>query len=374
MVRQSSEEKKIDVTQNEGISYEDAGVSIKAADAVKARMGGLLATEDPDVLNGVGPFASLYRLPLEQYQRPILVFKTDEPGSKQKLAVEHGYLPSLCEDLIHHLLNDVLAMGARPLIVQDAIICGELDPDTVELIVNSLADACKAQDCALVGGETSEQPGILGAGTYVLTASCIGLVEESRIVDGRAIKEGDTLLAFASNGLHTNGYSLVRALIAREADLLRESLKGESFLDVIMRPHRCYGEALKLPLEKGTITGLAHITGGGLQGNVRRIMPHGLCAEIDLSAVRVLPIFQAIRDRARASDEEMLKTFNLGVGMVASVRPDNAEEVRRSVVASGVDCYDLGRVVAGDGPVAFARSLDWTLRRKVEPPPQDEWP
>lgn len=329
------------------------------ADAVKARMAASLKSSDPGVLNGVGPFASLYRLPLDKYERPVLVFKTDEPGSKQKLAMEQGRLGSLCQDLIHHLLNDVLAMGAMPLVLQDAIICGRLEAEKVEGIVKALADACRAQHCSLIGGETSEQPGVLAEGIYVLTASCIGLVEEDRIVDGKAIREGDRLLALASNGLHTNGYSLVRALLEQDPSLADHPVDGTTFLEAILTPHLCYRTALSPVLNAGLATGLAHITGGGIAGNVRRIMTAGLSAQIDLSRLEILPIFNLIRERAGVDDAEMLKTFNLGAGMVAVVRPEDVQPVVRAVMAAGVTCYDIGNVSAGVEPVTLSGSLEW---------------
>ena len=343
-----------------GYSYEQAGVNIDVADATKRAMARSIDRGDPRVLNRVGAFAALVDGRFAAYREPILVLKTEEPGSKQKLAFQHGRVTSICQDLINHLIDDILVMGAEPLYVQDCIICGKIEPDVVKGLVAGMAEACRAQGCVLVGGETSEQPGVVDAGLYILSASIVGVVERSRIIDGQRIREGDVVLAAASSGMHTNGYSLVRALMAAQPDLPGRDVAGESFLDAIMRPHRCYRDALAGVVADERLHGLAHITGGGIAGNLNRILPGELDARIELDRIRILPVFQAIREAGQVADPEMLKTFNLGVGLTVVVDPAFADECCRAMAAAGADCYPIGRITAGGTQkVDFAGALNW---------------
>jgi phosphoribosylformylglycinamidine cyclo-ligase len=349
------------MAEREGLSYAAAGVDIAAADAAKAAMSASLGTADRRVLNRIGAFATLFDARFPGYEQPVLVMKTEEPGSKQKLALQYGRVESLCEDLIHHLINDIIVMGATPLSVQDAIICGQLDGAIVNRIVAGLAAACRAQGCALTGGETSEQPGVLDAGTYILVANAVGVVERAKIVDGSRIAAGDVVLAVASNGLHTNGYSLVRALLAREPALAAVDVAGEPFLDAILRPHRCYYQPVRGLFDRPELHGMAHITGGGIEGNLRRIVPSSLHARIDLGAITPLPIFRVIRERGGVDDADMLRTFNLGVGLTLVVAAAAVDGVRRHLADWDCACWPVGVIEAGgaDGEVVFAGVLGW---------------
>ncbi len=205
----------------EHFSYKKAGVDIEVATDTKRAMARSLETGDKRVLNKIGAFASLFDASFPEYEHPVLVLKTDEPGSKQKLAFEHNRISSICYDLVNHLVNDVIVMGATPLAVLDVVVCGKLEKEVVVQIVESISKACKEQGCVLVGGETSEQPGVIEARTYVLAGSIVGVVEKSKVIDGSNIQEGDSILAVASNGLHTNGYSLVRSLIEHKPEVMR---------------------------------------------------------------------------------------------------------------------------------------------------------
>jgi len=343
------------------LSYEKAGVSITAADQTKAAMAPWVATGDERVLNRLGAFASLFEASFPDHREPVLVLKTEEPGSKQKLAFQNGQRRSLCYDLVNHLINDIAVMGAQPLSVQDAIICGKLEPDVVTELVRSIAEACREQGCTLTGGETSEQPGVLEAGTYILTASVVGVVEKSQVIDGTRIVPGDRVIALASNGLHTNGYSLVRALLAQDPELARRPVEGEPFLQVVLRPHLCYYHALRGLFRNEALHGLAHITGGGIEGNLRRIMPPGLQAHIDLSTLRIPGVFRTIREAAEAADEDMLRTFNMGVGLIAVVAVAAAEAISAHLERSGCQSYAIGEVTAGsmDRPVVLDGTMAW---------------
>lgn len=348
----------------EGLSYKKAGVDIDTADATKRQIATALETTNTRVLNRVGAFASLLDGSFPDIKHPILVFKTEEPGSKQKLAVEQGRYESLCYDLVNHLINDVIAMGATPLFLQDAIICGKLEKEVVTRFVSAMAAACREQDCALVGGETSEQPGMIAPGLYVLTASAIGVVERDFVIEGSAIREGDAVLALPSNGLHTNGYSLVRALLAERPEIAQQDIVGTRFLDAILEPHRCYWQALRgffgRPASETGLHGLAHITGGGIAGNLNRILPSGLDAAIDLEALRVLPLFHFLRDQTNNSDADMMRTFNMGVGMTVVVASDAVQTVQAHLAAQGIaDSYPIGRVVSGMGQVVLEGALSW---------------
>ena len=345
------------------MSYAAAGVDIAAADAAKRDMARLLAPRDPRILNGVGPFATLIDATFPEYRHPVIVFKTEEPGTKQKLAVAHGAYRSLCFDLVNHLVNDIVVMGAAPVAVQDAIICGSLQPEAVAALVAGLAEACRAQECSLTGGETSEQPGVLEPGTYVLAASVVGVVEYAKVIDGSRIGAGDTVLALASNGVHTNGYSLVRRLLDADPSLAGRTLGKHSVLDALLVPHRCYLPALRPCLAGDNLHGLAHVTGGGIAANLSRVLPPGTAAEIDLSRIVVPEIFAALRAAGALPDAEMLRVFNCGAGMLAVVAAGSEGEVRSAAGAAGVACYPVGRIVAADAAapdrVAFRGALRW---------------
>ena len=309
----------------DGLSYSKAGIDITYTDTIKKEMAKHLETKDKRVLNGLGPFASLYDIKFPNIENPVLVLKSEEPGSKQKLAMEYGYTESICHDMINHLVNDIVVMGATPLAVLDTIVCGNAEKDTIKTLVKGVSDACKENECSLVGGETSIQPLVVDAGVYVLTSSIAGIVEKSKVIDGSAIEEGDVVLAIASNGLHTNGYSLVRLLMDKMPQIKLDKIDGLTFIEQIMKPHTPYYKSIKGLFDKDVIHGMAHITGGGIEGNLCRVIPEGLSAKIDLSKLRILNLFKYIRNNGNISDEEMLRTFNCGVGFKYQVNNSHLE-------------------------------------------------
>jgi phosphoribosylformylglycinamidine cyclo-ligase len=332
-------------------------VDIDVANDTKAGLGAVLDGKDPRVLNRVGAFASLFRLDLRGFEEPVLVMKTEEPGSKQVLAAQHDRIESVCFDMINHLINDCVVMGAEPLAVQDLIICGRMEKSIVTRIVAACAAACAAQGCALTGGETTEQPDVVPPGTYILGSSVIGIVERARIVDGARIERGDVVIALASSGPHTNGYTLIRDLLKRDPTLGAETVGGRTFLDAVLEPHRCYYPALKGLFARELVTGLAHITGGGIRENLDRILPPDLDASVDLSAYRIPPVFERIRRAASAPDADMLRTFNLGVGLTVVCRPRDSAAVLAHLAEHGQEAYAIGEVVPGTGIVACRGSL-----------------
>ena len=341
-----------------GLTYEKAGVDITHTDSIKRGIAEYVAPRNPRVLNGLGPFASLYDVRFDDIEYPVLVLKSEEPGSKQKLAVQYGYIESVCHDMINHLVNDIAVMGAKPLAVLDTIVCGEADGDMITTLVKGISEACRENECDLVGGETSIQPGVLDKGIYILTASVAGIADRANIIDGSKIVPGDKIIAVASNGLHTNGYTLVRALMDSTPDILQEKPGGETFVEAIMKPHTPYYKALKSLFGYSQVHGMAHITGGGIEGNLSRIIPEGLSASIDLGRVEVLPVFGCIRAHGGVEDSEMLKTFNCGVGLI--IVADAASEAAVSkVAAEHYRCYTIGEIIRGQQPVTFTNSLTW---------------
>jgi len=343
----------------EHLSYAGVGVDIDATDAAKSEMAKSVDCGDPRVLNRLGAFASLVEGRFEGLKHPILVFKTDEPGSKQKLAFELGRLPTIACDLVNHLVNDVIVMGAEPLYMQDCVVCGAFDAKLTTTLVRELAAACREQGCVLVGGETSVQPGVVVDGAYVLSASAIGVVDKDKILDGSAIREGDVIVGIASDGLHTNGYTLVRKLLERKPRLKDHKIGGDTFLDIVMRPHKCYYKAVRGLFGMPGLKGLAHITGGGIQGNLNRILPVSLDASVDLSALKVPEIFDFLRREANVPDADMLRTFNLGVGMTLVCSAEATQAVIAHLTDSECLAYPIGEIVQGEKQVKCRGGIEW---------------
>lgn len=347
------------MAEQEKLTYARAGIDIDETDDMKRKMAESLQTNDGRVLNSLGAFASLFDFKFPEYDHPVLVMKTEEPGSKQKLAVRHNRIRSICYDMVNHLVNDIIVMGAKPLAVQDAIICGSVEKETIGEIVDAVAAACNEQDCVLTGGETSIQPGVLEPGSFILTSSIVGIVDKANIIDGSAIRKGDVVLGIASNGVHTNGYTLIRAIIDRKPDILGEPIGEESFLEAIMKPHLCYYHPLKGLFGLAGLHGMAHITGGGIEGNLNRVIPAGLNASVDLAAIKILPVFNRIREAGDVDDRDMLRTFNLGVGMALVVDSGIVSQVQRHLSGFGMSSAIIGDITEGDKQVVYRNRLSW---------------
>ncbi|OGG58352.1 phosphoribosylformylglycinamidine cyclo-ligase [Candidatus Kaiserbacteria bacterium RIFCSPHIGHO2_01_FULL_55_17] len=347
------------MTAKKKLSYKASGVDRDTENETKEGMARALETSDQRVLNKIGAFASLFDGSFPEYKHPVLVLKTEEPGTKQLLAFKYDSVETICADLVNHLVNDAIVMGARPLSIQDCIICGKVEKPVVLRIVNAFAEAAKQNECTLTGGETSWQPGTIAEGVYVLTASIVGVVEKENIIDGSKIREGDIVLALPSSGVHTNGISLVRKIMKESPDIEKEVINGKPFMQAVLTPHRAYYKALKGLFEKKGLAGLAHITGGGMQENLNRILPGGTSAEIDLSKVQILPIFKTLKNFGQLDDADMLRTFNMGVGMIAVVQKDFADEAKAHVAKEGIETYEIGTIIRGDKTVRFTGSLRW---------------
>ena len=345
-------------SEDTGLTYSKAGVDISYTDSIKSEMAGYINSSNPRVLNGLGPFASLYDIQFDEIKNPVLVLKSEEPGSKQKLALKYGYTESICHDMINHLVNDITVMGAKPLAVLDTIICGNAEKDTIKSLIKGISEACRENECDLVGGETSIQPGVVDKGVYILTASIAGIVDKHKIIDGSKIQSGDKVLALASNGLHTNGYSLVRLLMDTMPQIENEQLGNETFLEVIMKPHLPYYKGVKGLFSNDSVHGMAHITGGGIVGNLSRIIPEGLSAQIELDKILIPPIFKYIKANGKVTENEMLKTFNCGVGLIVIVSSD-AETLVTRELTKFYNCYTIGEIIHGRSPVMLDNKFNW---------------
>jgi len=319
------------------LSYKNSGVNIDVANNTKSGIAKVLDGQNKNVLNRVGAFATLY--------------DGTFPGYKNPMAIENNSLETIAYDLIGHLINDTVVMGAKPLSVQDCIVCGKMEKKVILKIVSSLAKACKENGCLLTGGETSEQPGVVPKGIYILTASITGVVEKDSIIDGSKIKEGDTVLALASNGLHTNGISLVRKIMEQNPKILKEKIGGKSFIENVLTPHRCYYNSLKGLFRNKELVGLAHITGGGIKENLNRILPKNLDAVIDVNKIRILKIFKTLKKFGKLEDEEMFRAFNMGVGIAAVVKKNFAGKAKKHLRKFGIDTYEIGKIIKGKGKV-----------------------
>lgn len=334
-------------------------VNIDLANETKKEMAEALNTKNANVLNKIGAFSSLYDPQFASYRHPVLVLKTEEPGSKQLIAAQYDKIENVCYDMINHLINDCIVMGATPLTIQDAIICGKLEKDIVTRIVKAISAACQENECVLTGGETSEQPGVLADGTYILTSSIVGICEKDEIIDGSAIREGDVVISLKSSGIHTNGLTLVRTIMREHPDIMNEAVDGKPFIDSVLTPHKCYYTALKGLFKTGKIHGLAHITGGGIKENLNRIMPKELDAEIDLSLYETMEFFKLIKEYGSVDDAEMLRTFNLGVGIALVAKEEDAADIIAHLEAEGTHGYIIGKIVKGSGGVTTKGELKW---------------
>ncbi len=324
-------------------AYAAAGVDIdageRAVDLMRAAVG---ATYTPDVLGGVGAFGALYRSP---GGGQVLVSSTDSVGSKVKLAIALDRHDSIGRDLVHHCIDDILALGARPLFFLDYLGIGKLQPETVATIVGGVAAACREHGVALIGGETAELPDLYARGDYDLAGFIVGTVAEGAIVDGGSIVEGDVVIGLPSDGLHTNGYTLARRVFAD--DDLRADVPelGGALGDELLRPHRCYLPVVAPLLESGLVKGMAHITGGGLPGNLPRTLPEGLGARLDPAAWDVPAIFRLIERRGGVPREEMYRAFNMGIGFTLICAPERAGEV----LVAAPEARVIGRVAPAAG-------------------------
>lgn len=333
------------------LTYRDAGVDIDAGNRLVERIRPLVAkTMRSEVLTGIGGFGGLFELPAGRYREPVLVSGTDGVGTKLKLAVRLDRHDTIGIDLVAMCVNDILAQGAEPLFFLDYFACGKLDVDVAAAVVGGIANGCRQAGAALIGGETAEMPDMYAPGDYDLAGFCVGVVEKSRIIDGSRITAGDRLLGIASSGPHSNGYSLIRKVL----DVAENpNIDGVPAEELLLEPTRIYARAILRLMEKVSIKGIAHITGGGITENLPRILPEGLHAEIDLASWKPGPVFDWLAVTGRIAPDELRRTFNCGVGMIVALAEHDVDPALEALAAAGEKAWEIGRVAAGAGPVDY---------------------
>ncbi len=335
-----------------GLSYRDAGVDLDAAERAKEGLADLVAsTRDSFTLSELGSFGGLYAVPPD-VESPVLVSSADGVGTKLKVGFAANRHDTVGQCLVNHCVNDILVQGARPLFFLDYLATGVMDEGVVHEIVRGVATACKENACALLGGETAQMPGFYAEGEYDLAGFVVGVVERARLLDGSRIREGDALVGLASSGLHTNGYTLARRIVFDMLELGPDDElpgSGRSVADELLAVHRSYLGVLSGPREAGIVHGLAHITGGGIPGNLPRVLPDGLGARIERSAWEVPAVFRALQRAGSVAEEEMDRVFNMGVGMIVVVEPASADAVVEAGARRGVAAWVIGSVGRGAG-------------------------
>ena len=340
------------------ITYADAGVDISRANRTKQRIKYLAhKTFTRGVLSEIGGFGGLFAIDKVKYADPVLVSSVDGVGTKLKVAFEMGLHSTIGGDLVNHCVNDILVQGAAPLFFMDYLATGTLDPTIAEKVVEGLADACKHNGCALIGGETAEMPGFYPDGEYDLAGFIVGVVERDRIITGKDVQIGDIVLGLPSNGLHTNGYSLARKLLFEVARYSPETYVNEIKNKVgneLMRTHKSYWPSLKKMLDAQCVSALAHVTGGGITENLPRVLPRGTAALIELGSWPLQPIFEHLQALGNVPQDEMLRTFNMGLGMLLVVPSAKFKKAQTVLERVGEKAYTVGRIIKGERKVLYS--------------------
>lgn len=341
------------------ISYRDAGVDIDEGARAVERIGeAVRSTYRPEVLGDIGGFGGLFSARFEGLEDPVLVSGADGVGTKLRVAQLVGKHDTVGIDLVAMCANDILVSGAEPLFFLDYIACGKVVAERIEAIVGGIADGCKQAGCALLGGETAEHPGVMEPDDYDLSGFCVGVVDRSRIVDGSSIEPGDVVLGLASSGLHSNGYSLVRRVLVEgresELSLPYTELGGAHLSDALLEPTRIYAKSVLSLLSDTPVKGMSHITGGGISENLGRCLPDGVAVRVSRRALTVPAIFGIIAREAALSDDEMYRTFNMGVGFAVVVAASDAPTAAFALRRAGEKVTEIGEIVVGEGGVEYA--------------------
>ncbi len=339
------------------VSYADAGVDTTAGDRTKQRIKMLARkTFNKQVLSEIGGFGGLFALDLSKFPTPVLVSSADGVGTKLKVAFELGIHHTVGHDLVNHCVNDIAVQGATPLFFLDYLATGKLDDSTTETVVRGISEACRISGCALIGGETAQMPGFYADGEYDLAGTIVGAVNRDKIITGEGIQMGDVLLGLPSNGLHTNGYSLARKLLFEIAgygpDQYVNELKDKAGA-ALMRTHRSYLSIIKKLCSAELVAGMAHITGGGITDNLPRILPKGTSAVVDLASWQVPPIFEHLRQLGSVEEEEMMRTFNMGIGLICVVPAEHVKKAKAVLNRANERHCIIGRIVRGDRKVIY---------------------
>jgi phosphoribosylformylglycinamidine cyclo-ligase len=343
--------------QNGPITYADAGVDINRANKTKQRIKYLAhKTFTRGVLSEIGGFGGLFSVD-KKYLDPVLVSSVDGVGTKLKVAFEMKMHHTIGADLVNHCVNDIAVQGAAPLFFMDYLSTGRLEPEVAEKVVEGLAEACKHNGCALIGGETAEMPGFYPEGEYDLAGFIVGVVEREKIINGKTVEVGDIVLGLPSNGLHTNGYSLARKLLFEVAGYSPDTFVSEIKNKVgneLMRTHKSYWPIIKKMIAGECVAALAHITGGGITENLPRVLPRGTAAVIERGTWPVLPIFEHLQKLGNVAPDEMLRTFNMGIGMLLVVPAKKFKKAETLLDRAGEKFYSVGRIVKGDRKVMYS--------------------
>ncbi len=327
------------------LTYRSAGVDIDAGNSLVERIKpAVRRTMRPEVLAGLGGFGALVEVPVDRYRRPVLVSGADGVGTKLKLAQQYNRHSSIGIDLVAMCVNDVLVQGAEPLYFLDYFACGSLNIDTAATVIEGIAEGCQLAGCALVGGETAEMPDMYAAGDYDLAGFCVGVAEKSKLIDGSEIAAGNVIIGLESSGAHSNGYSLIRKVLDRVADPALEQIGGVPLLDLLMTPTRIYVSSVLAVLKSHKINGMAHITGGGLSENIIRVVPEELAVEVDLNSWQRPALFDWLVANGQIPDDDLRRTFNLGIGYTLLVDADSAAVVLEQFSALGESARVIGRV------------------------------
>ncbi|MDH3646203.1 MAG: phosphoribosylformylglycinamidine cyclo-ligase [Gammaproteobacteria bacterium] len=338
------------------LSYRDAGVDIDAGNRLVERIRASVSrTNRPEVLGGLGGFGGLFELDVTRYRKPVLVGATDGVGTKLKLALQTNIHTGIGVDLVAMCVNDIIVQGAEPLFFLDYYATGKLDVDTAATVIKSIATGCELAGAALIGGETAEMPGLYHDDDYDLAGFCVGVVERDRLLDGAQIRSGDVLIGLASSGPHSNGYSLIRRVIADNGSDLNQECGERALVEQLMEPTRIYVRSMLTLLTQIPVHGIAHITGGGLTENLPRILPEGLTARVDTNTWSKPAVFQWIQQTGGIADSEMLLTFNCGVGMILVVAEELVDATLALLSQQGEQAWRLGDITTGDSGVEFTR-------------------
>jgi phosphoribosylformylglycinamidine cyclo-ligase len=337
------------------MDYKAAGVDIDAGNETVRRIRGLArSTFTSGVLSDIGSFGGLFQLESGRFREPVLVASADGVGTKLKVAFMTGQHGTVGTELVNHCVNDVLVQGAEPLFFLDYLATGRLSPAIAECVIGGIASACRDNNCALLGGETAEMPGFYAEGEYDLAGFIVGVVDRERLISGRHILVGDVLVGVPSSGLHTNGFSLARGIVFDRLGLTvdtRVAELGRTVGEALMEPHRSYLRFVRPLLDGGRIKGMAHITGGGITENLPRVLPHGTSAIVDASAWEIPPIFKWLQRNGQVPIDEMMRTFNMGIGLVIVTARDKAEALLEELAArGGRDARVIGEIVPGEPP------------------------
>lgn len=340
------------------LSYKDAGVDIDAGNALVERIKGVAKkTSRPEVMGGLGGFGALCKLP-SNYKNPVLVAGTDGVGTKLKLALDAGYHEGVGIDLVAMCVNDLVVAGAEPLFFLDYYATSELDIDVAATVVQSIGEGCLQSGAALIGGETAEMPGMYNKGDYDLAGFCVGVAEEDQIIDGSKTELGDAIIAIASSGPHSNGYSLIRKIIEHVGADLQQSFGSSTLAETLLTPTRIYVKPLLKLIAEVDVHAIAHITGGGLLENIPRVLPDNAQADIDLSSWQMPEIFNWLQSSGNVEQEEMYRTFNCGIGMVVVVPHTQLQESLAILEANGETAWQVGNISASSDGVAQVNLLN----------------